>query len=268
MRAALCILVGALVLFGSVPVRADIASLEKSVTQMKEIEQRLQNLERGLSRGEIIPRGSDPKDWMFRSTQELRTEYVTTAILTELILAEKNKVEPNIAEAEKQALKLLNLYLSSRRPMTQKALGDIRMRLESARKFRQRLEGRLYNEKQRAKEKQEERQAVGAFGGSWDSYIAAPFRIPIELTLSQSGNSVTGTYRMEGKYTQEGKDVLGTLKGMINKSGHYVFEWKDNFGAFGKGIFRLIKNGTEIEGSFGVGEAEPNRLWNATKRKT
>jgi hypothetical protein len=248
---------------------ADIPALQRDIDRMKQLEAKLEKLRTGIDRGEIIPAGNSSQDRIFRSTRDLREAYTEAGISAELLFSQRHNVEPNFAEAEKQALKLLNLYLSSRRATARKALTDITNRKGAATQFRQKLEGRLYVAQRKERESIEAKRAVGAvgdFGGDWDSFIAAPFRIPIELTLSQNGNSVTGDYKMEGKYTQEGKDVIGTLKGMIDKQGALKFEWKDNFGAFGKGEFRVVKNGNEIIGKIGTGDAVPNRLWNATRK--
>lgn len=241
---------------------ADLASLERDIQSLREQEAKLTKLRTGIQEGKIVPTGTSKEDWKFRTTDDLREDYISNAILTELILAEKNKTSPNIPAAEQVATKRLNQYLSSIRPRSIEASEDLANRIVLVRTARQKLQIQLDE-----KRSQQSKSGV-SFHGDWDSFVAAPFRIPIELTLTQTGNSVTGNYRMEGKYVPSGKDVVGTLKGMIDSKGQYQFEWKDNFGAFGKGVFRLTNNGTEIRGMFGSGEAKPSRLWNATRKKT
>jgi hypothetical protein len=78
-----------------------------------------------------------------------------------------------------------------------------------------------------------------------------------EVTLSQAGDSVTGSY--SGKFTGA---VTGTVSG-----GKLHFEWKQTNGESGRGVFGLGLDGRALTGTWGSNASETDGGdWSGTRQ--
>jgi hypothetical protein len=88
------------------------------------------------------------------------------------------------------------------------------------------------------------------FTGSWQTNI-------VDLHLTQSGKTVTGTYDYKG----------GSLTGSVTGN-RLDYSWTQTDGKTGTGYFIVSDNGSSIDGCYGYGEDNKNGgHWTGTRKK-
>jgi hypothetical protein len=77
-----------------------------------------------------------------------------------------------------------------------------------------------------------------------------------ELTLTQDGSTVSGSYTGQAS---------GTISGVI-ENGRLKYEWTQPDGGKGRGYFELFDNGMTIRGKWGAGEDDSSGgVWEGTR---
>lgn len=217
-----------------------ISNLDKMIQHFRDSESRQGRLLDELNRGSVIMirmhEWSEPTPMR---AADLR-EYIVSLAIT----AELGKDKPDVEAAEKRALMSVNKVIASCKPNVEKKKAELEKQLSQVRTSRQKAE----RTRDRLKLDLLAKQGPAVdFSGHWNSSVGR-FAYPKDLTMTQSGNEVSGNWTH--------RTGSGTLKGTV-KGNVLTFTYTENWSSggqsgtdTGKGTFTLSSDGKRFFGTY------------------